>query len=119
MKRRYESPEERELQRNRQKQIWTDQRRIEQSNKTKLYYANNPNDNRWKKACKPCVLEINGSKILFPSCKALEEYLYTNYGFCCSRKIEQDMLHNKTWNENVLCSVETTENRLHIYGHEN
>lgn len=96
MKQKYESPKERELQHNRQKQMWTDQKRIEQSNRIKQYYANNPNDNRWKKTCKPCVLEINGSTIYFPSYKELKQYLYINYGFCCSRKIEQDMLHNKT-----------------------
>lgn len=95
MKQRYLKENEREKQRIRQQLIWTDQKKKEQSIKLKKYYEYNTYDKRWDKNCKPCILEINGEKIYFQSYKLLKEYLSQKYNFCCSRKIEQKMLHEK------------------------
>ena len=95
---RYANPEERRRQAERQKAVWTEEKRAEQRTKSKAYAAEHPDmvqrraANQWK----PCVLEFHGETFEFPSLKALKEYLWETYQFRIGeRRKEQDMLINK------------------------
>ena len=97
MIKRYENPEERQKQAEKQKAVWTPEKRKQQSELLK----NIPNiqemyKQRNAKFKRKCRLEYNSECIDFDSRAALLAYLKNTYGFQTSRKTEQDMLHNKT-----------------------
>ena len=97
MKKRYEDTNERLKQSEKQKGIWTEEKRKKQSELIKKTYQENEEliERRKLKFQKKCVFVFKDDEKVFNSYKELREYAKEKYGFSCSRKIEQDMLKNR------------------------
>ena len=96
MTKRYSDPNERNKQSEIQKTIWTEEKRRKQSEIIKNSIKNN--NFYEKRNCllrKKCCFEFMGEKIIFDSRKEALSYIKNKYNITLSRKIEQEMLHNK------------------------
>lgn len=97
MIKRYQDPEERKKQSNIQRNVWTEEKRKKQSDLLKEKFK----DIDLKKKMirhleRKCMFEFNDDKRIFNSRIEALNYIKENYNIVFARKIEQDMLHNKT-----------------------
>ena len=97
MIKRYQDPKEREKQSENQRVIWTAEKRQQQSQLIKeKAKTNNFHEKASKKMQKKCIFHFKDTKILFDSRKQALQYIKETYDIVFARKIEQEMLYNKT-----------------------
>ena len=97
MTKRYEDPKEREKQAEHQRVVWTEEKRQQQSQLIKeKAKIDNFHERASKKMQKKCMFQFKDTKILFDSRKQALQYIKETYDIVFARKVEQDMLYNKT-----------------------
>lgn len=96
MTKKYSDTNERIKQSEIQKTVWTEEKRRKQSEIIKNSIKNNNfYEKRNSLLRKKCCFEFIGEKIIFNSRKEALSYIKNKYDITFSRKVEQEMLHNR------------------------